>query len=255
MKAFFFIPIALLVSVCTPKNQSEDKRQSVASVKTSISIEGENFLINEVPTLQGRVWRGIGMEGLLPNSRMVQGIFDDMNPETVDKWAYPDTEKWDPDRNTDEFVAAMEDWYAHGLLSFTINLQGGSPEGYSKFQPWENNAFDPDGTLRGAYMKRLKKILDQADRIGMIPIVGIFYFGQDERLKDDHAVRNAVGNTITWILEAGYENVLIEIANECNNIKYERDLIKQDNIHELINQAKGILKNGKPLPGQDVGQF
>jgi hypothetical protein len=33
--------------------------------------------------LKGIVWNGINMEGLLPNSRMVQGIFDDENPETV----------------------------------------------------------------------------------------------------------------------------------------------------------------------------
>ena len=44
---------------------------------------------------------------------------------------------------------------AHGLLAFTVNLQGGSPEGYSKSQPWENSAIDPDGDLRPAYMKRL----------------------------------------------------------------------------------------------------
>lgn len=32
----------------------------------------------------------------------------------------------------------MESWREHGLLGFTINLQGGSPQGYSKEQPWEN---------------------------------------------------------------------------------------------------------------------
>jgi hypothetical protein len=72
-------------------------------------------------------------------------------------------------------------------------------------------------------MKRLEKILDKANELGMVPIVGLFYFGQDERLQDDDAVRNAVKNTITWILDKGYENVLIEIANECNNRGYQRE--------------------------------
>ena len=247
MNNYFLILIALFLSFCTPKNQEQKSHKEQRIVNTTVSIQDDNFLINGVPTLKGVIWNEINMEGLLPNSRMVQGIFDDNNPETIEKWAYPDTKKWDPDRNTREFINAMDDWYAHGLLAFTINLQGGSPEGYSKFQPWENNAFDPDGSLRIAYMNRLKAILDKANEIGMVAIVGLFYFGQDERLEDDEAVKNAVENVIAWILENGYEHVLIEIANECNNTKYERTIIKQENIHVLINQAKGIARDGKRL--------
>ena len=246
MKNFYFVVAALLLFHCSPQKQKAQEADVLPVLKNTISIRGENFLINGIPTLQNVKWNEISMEGLLPNSRMVQGIFDDMNPETVERWVYPDTKTWDPDRNTNEFVDAMDNWYAHGLLSFTINLQGGSPMGYGN-KNWHNSAFHEDGSLRGDYMLRLKKILDKADEIGMIPIVGLFYFGQDERLKDDEAVRNAVDNSITWILDKGYENVLIEIANECNNNKYNREIIKQENIHELINQAKGISKNGKRL--------
>lgn len=35
------------------------------------------------------------MIGLLSNSRMVQGIFDDLNPATRDQFQYADTKKWD----------------------------------------------------------------------------------------------------------------------------------------------------------------
>ncbi len=247
MKHFFILLVICLCTLCTSKSKQGAEAEMPAKTRTTVTIEGENFLINGVPTLKGIIWKGINMEGLLPNSRMVQGIFDDLNPETDSLWIYPDTGVWDPDRNTDEFVAAMDEWYDHGLLSFTINLQGGSPYGYSKNQPWENNAFDPDGSLRQAYMRRLEKILDKADELGMVPIVGLFYFGQDERLQNDDAVRTAVDNAITWILEKGYQNVLIEIANECNNRGYQRDIIKQENTHELIKQAQGILMNGRRL--------
>ena len=86
---------------------------------TEISIQGEQFFINGHPTYEGRVWQGHNIEGLLLNSRMVQGIFDDMNPETRNQWAYPDTGIWDPERNTREFIAAMPEWQAHGVLAFT----------------------------------------------------------------------------------------------------------------------------------------
>ncbi len=137
------------------------------------------------------------------NSRMVQGIYDDLNPETASRWKYPDTGVWDPDRNTDEFVEAMDDWHAHGLLSFTINLQGGSPMGYGN-QGWYNSAFDEKGELRSDYMARLKKILDKAESLKMVPIVGLFYFGQDQYLENDAAVINAVENSIEWLHDQGY---------------------------------------------------
>jgi hypothetical protein len=69
------------------------------------------------------------IEGLLLNSRMVNGVFDDLNPQTRCLWDYPNG-PWDPQRNTREFVAAVPEWRQHGLLGFTINLQGGSPYRY-----------------------------------------------------------------------------------------------------------------------------
>src|SRR5690242_16657708 len=110
-----------------------------APSRTTITIDGDRFVINGRPTYEGRTYKGTRIEGLLMNARMVQVIFDDLNPATRYKWAYPDSGKWDPERNTREFIAAMAEWRRHGLLSFTINLQGGSPEGYSKAQPWNNS--------------------------------------------------------------------------------------------------------------------
>src|SRR5438552_2826213 len=147
-----------------------------------------------------RVWGGRKIQGLLLNSRMVQGIFDDRNPETVKNWAYPDTGEWDAERNTREFVAAMPEWRRHGLLAFTINLQGGSPRGYSKDQPWHNSAIEADGSLRSDYMNRLQRILDKADELGMAVVLGCFYFGQDERLRDEPGVVRATDNATNWLL-------------------------------------------------------
>ena len=115
---------------------------------TTVTIVGEDFHFNGKPTLEGKTWRGYRVEGLLPNARMVQGVFDDLNPQTRGRWAYPDTKAWDPERNTREFVAAMSEWRKRGLLAFSLNLQGGSPEGISTNPPWHNSAFEPDGSLR-----------------------------------------------------------------------------------------------------------
>ncbi len=64
---------------------------------TRVTIEGEKFLINGEPTYRGRTFWDYPIEGLLLNSRMIQATFDDANPETRQRWAYPDTGAWDPE--------------------------------------------------------------------------------------------------------------------------------------------------------------
>ena len=186
--------------------------------KTRVSIVGQAFHINGKPTYAGRRWQGKTIEGLLLNSRMVQGIFDDENTATRHRWAYPDG-PFDAERNTREFVAAMPLWRRNGLLGFTINLQGGSPQGYSAKQPWINSAFDfTTGALKPAYMARLETILNEADRLGMVPILGLFYFGQAHRFANEQAVLAATDAATDWLVAKGYRNVLGNIATPARRL-------------------------------------
>jgi hypothetical protein len=267
-------------------------RPGAQSPRTEVAIRGDAFYINGRPTYEGRTFNGQRIEGLLMNIRAVQGIFDDLNPETAPRWVYPDTKRWDPDRNTNEFIAAMPEWKRHGVLAFTINLQGGSPgfrggrgrgadaagadaapaitpagagEGERRSgsptdgrgarggggrgpsgPQLENSAIDPDGNLRPAYMARLRRILDRADELGMTAVVGYFYFGQDQRLRDEAAVIRAVRNATTWILDRGYRNVLVEVNNECN-ISYEHEILQPVRVPELIELVRSIERNGRRL--------
>jgi hypothetical protein len=234
-----------LAAISAVQTVGTQEKPTTVPRKTNVSIQGEIFQINGQPTYKGRTWKGKKIEGLLLNSRMVQATFDDLNPQTVKRWAYPDTKKWDAERNVREFIAAMPTWRKHGLLGMTLNLQGGSPQGYSKEQPWHNSALKEDGSLRADYMQRLQRILDKADELGMVVILGIYYFGQDERLKDEDAVKAGVDNTIAWLFERGYGNVIIEINNECNVPRYDHDILKPKRVHELIERVKARTRNGK----------
>jgi hypothetical protein len=51
--------------------------------KTEVTVPGEMFCINGVPTCAGLTWQGRRIEGLLMNSRMVQGILDDLNTHPI----------------------------------------------------------------------------------------------------------------------------------------------------------------------------
>lgn len=208
-----------------------------ADARTEVTIRGDDFLINGKPAYEGRTWKGARIEGLLLNSRMVQGAFDDLNPATATRWVYPDTGRWSADRNTSEFIAAMGEWRQHGLLAFTLNFQGGSPEGYSKTQPWENSSFAADGALRPDYTARLGRILDRADELGMAVILGYFYFGQDQRLRDEAAVLRATDEATDWLLTRGDRHVLVEITNEAN-VSYDHEIFGEARHHELIKRVK-----------------
>ncbi|MDI1248425.1 MAG: hypothetical protein PSV13_06030, partial [Lacunisphaera sp.] len=227
--ALFASPVLLAAPASAPRS----------APKTTLSISSDQFSLNGQPTYAGRTWKGKKIEGLMMNSRMVQGVFDDLNPQTVSRWAYPDTGKWDAERNTREFLAAMPAWRAHGLLSFTINFQGGSPEGYSKSQPWINSAFRADGTLIPEYLARMERIINFADDLGMVVVLGYFYFGQDQLLTDEAAVIRGVDAATRWVLDHGWRNVLIEINNECNG-SYDHPILKPERVPELIERVKGM---------------
>ncbi len=215
--------------------------------KTTVSIAGDAFHINAQPTYAGRMWQGKKIEGLLFNSRMVQATFDDLNPETRENWAYPDTKTWDAERNLREFLAAMPVWRKHGLLAITVNWQGGSPQGYSREQPWHNSGFTETGECRPDYAARMEQVIRRADDLGMVVIVGYFYFGQDERLRDEAAVIKATDAATRWLLTHSFRNVLVEVNNECDVAKYDHAILKPDRIHELIERVRRAEIDGQRL--------
>jgi hypothetical protein len=209
-----------------------------ANRRTHVSIRGENFLINGIPTLQGRSYQGHSLEGLLPNARLVQATFDDLNPQTRARWNYPDGAPFSAERNTREMASALPSYRAHGLLAFTINLQGGNPYGYGGgAQNWINSAFENDGAPRAAYFARAQQVIDAADRQGMVVILGLFYAAQQARFNDEAATLRATDHAVDWVLARGYTNVLIEIANECDMSGFQ-PIVRPDRVAELIRRAQ-----------------
>ena len=209
---------------------------------TKVTIQGEKFFIDGEPTHKGRSYKGDLVEGLLFNNRVVQAIFDDENPDTAGQWVYPDTGVWDPERNLAEFCAALPSYKAHGCDAVTINLQGGMPVYKTEtVQPWLNSAIDSKGALKPAYMDRLSRLLKAADEAGIIVIVGMYYFGQDKYIEDEEAVKAGVVNATDWLLDTGYENLLIEINNECDIPHYKHAILGAARIHELIALAKSRM--------------
>jgi hypothetical protein len=79
--------------------------------RTRLSLVGDRWHLN------GRVtYPGAKAEGLLMNVRMVSATFEDRNRSD-----------FNPDANTDRFLAKLPEYVAHGVCAFTLCLQGGMP--------------------------------------------------------------------------------------------------------------------------------
>jgi hypothetical protein len=187
---------------------------------------------------------GSKLEGTLPNSRMVQATFDDANGATAGKWKYPNGNFYSAARQTNEFVAALPSYRAKGLLAVSLNFQGGTPINGSLNQPWDNTAFNADGSLKPAYLTQMDQAIRALNAQGMVAILGYFYCGQDERLSNETAVKNAVTNATQWVLTQGYTNVLIEIANEVDangstpGTTFQHAILSPARVGELINAVQ-----------------
>ncbi len=106
---------------------------------------------------------------------------------------------------------------------------------------------NPGGTLRDDYLKRLEHVLDEADELGMVPILVYFDFGQEQRLRDEEAVRHGVQEVTYWLLRKGYRNVLVVINNECDGSQYHHSILKAERLPELIKQVKSMSMEGRHL--------
>jgi hypothetical protein len=213
-------------------------------MKTTIDIDGGDFLLNGRPTYPGVEHQGRRVEGLLMNSRMIQAIFDDEEPRTRGHWVYPDSGVWDPERNTDEFCRALPEYRRHGLLAVTVGLQGGgsiyTPPIYEQYR---NSAFAADGSLKEAYMQRLRRVLQAADEAGMVVIVNYFYWRQEQFLNAD-AFAPATENATAWLLDSGFGNILVDLRNEI----HEGDgLMQSRGIPKLLQIVRGTTRNGRRL--------
>lgn len=213
-----------LITLCLSTEPATVSTDDSFAPRTRVSLRGSQWCLN------GRLTNpGSRAEGLLMNVRMVNSLFEDRHrPEK------------DPNEISDRFLAHLADYAAHGVNAFTICLQGGMP-GYEGAL---NSAFEPDGSLRPSSMRRAARIIEACDRAGIVVILGCFYQRQDQVLKDETAIRAAIVNVVNWIKRQGYQNVVIEVANEFDHEGFDHRLIRTvEGEQELIRLVKATDPN------------
>jgi hypothetical protein len=267
----FFFCAAVAIGLAGLAGPHAQTPAGLAGGNTIVGIRGSMFTINGQPTYtaaSGFPNADPNLTGTLLNVRAVQAIFDNANapnggtkekPYTSNtmgtvSFDYPNG-RFDPDRNVQEFVDALPEWRKAGLLAFTVNFQGGGPVdgNYGEdvpMQPHYNSGFDPQGNLKPAYAARMRKVIEAADRLGMVAIVGFFYQGSDERIEiveGDKYLHTAVIAGIRFLKSLPHRNVLIEINNETSIRGYSHPLLQPDGIYELVRLAQQEAGNEFPV--------
>lgn len=177
---------------------------------TEVSLTNVKWHINGKVTYPGAL-----AEGLLMNVRMVNAVFEDANDHTCPK-------DFDPKANTDKFIERIPDYINHGVLAFTICLQGGS----CGYEGAVNSAFNPDGSLRPSYLERVHRVIEACDQHSAVVILTCYYQRQDQLLKNEDSVRAGVVNVAKWIHDYGFTNVVLEIANEFGHAGFNHSILK-----------------------------
>jgi hypothetical protein len=113
------------------------------------------------------------------------------------------------DRTTQELIDNLDVFAKYGVNTVSAYFMGsrfGDVKGYNE-----------DATLNPVYSGRMGRIIEAADRRGMIVLVGCLYWSTS-RAKWDHwtqaEANRAVANTVRWLRGNNYRNVFVDVDNE-----------------------------------------
>lgn len=164
-----------------------------------------------------------------------------LNGELVDLFGIRVASATQNDSYTAKLISHLDEYKAHGVNAVTFFLQGSSG-GFSDPFNEDGTAIDPD------HLARAKHIIEACDERGLVAIVGIFYqrtmanMDDTRRLGDAAAIEEATRTAAKAF--RGYENIIINIANEQNSGFYRRldfyDFNDPQNMIDLCAEVKRV---------------
>lgn len=125
-------------------------------------------------------------------------------------------------------VRNLDNMAAHGINLIGCYIQGvnaGFPNGDAGI-----NGFTRDGRLKPDVAQRLEWLIREADKRGMVVMVGLITPRKDQEFYDDAAIRRAVEETARFLTEKKLKNVFCDLCHEFNNPeRTEKELLREPN--------------------------
>jgi hypothetical protein len=158
--------------------------------------------------------------------------------ERIDIWGLRCGNALMSDAVTERHVHCLDNFVAHGVNCVGVYLQGsngGWPDpGAGK------NGFTPDGELKPDFGRRLERLVREADKRGMVVMVGVLSPRKDTELKNEAAVRRAIEETAKFLTAHGLRNVFVDLCHEYNSVRITSRLD-----HDIVHEPDGAAKKAK----------
>lgn len=133
---------------------------------------------------------------------------------------------------TERLVRNLDNFTDHGINLISVYLQpahGGYPDIQAGINP-----FGETGRLDPAFARRLEWLAREADRRGMVLLIGVITPIKDQELKDEAAIRTAIEETARLLQSRKIRNVVVDLL-------YEFDHPTRI-FHEAFREPEGALK-------------
>lgn len=162
-------------------------------------------------------------QGKMVTARMVQAVYlNDASGARTEDMTLADAQE-----NTDHFCDNITPYREHGVLCWSIGMEGGNALNQASDPEVLQGDFTPDSsngsrsplTAAGTAWKTgrkelLEQVIEALAAEGMVCCLGLFY-QQMFYWHDTQANYRAAMSTVTdWLIEKGYRNVCIDLANE-----------------------------------------
>jgi hypothetical protein len=146
---------------------------------------------------------------------------------------------------TERHIRNLDNMAAHGINTIGVYIQGSN-------SGWPNpdaaaSGYTREGRLKPAFSARLEKLIREADRRGMVVMVGLFTPRKDQDFYDEEAVKRAIEESAKFLEDRRLRNVFVDIMHEYNHPeRIDRPLFREPNGEEKKAKLTGWFKAVAP---------
>jgi hypothetical protein len=149
-----------------------------------------------------------------------------LGSQEVDLWGLRCGNAFFSDAVTERFIRNFDNMNAHG-----INLVGAYIQGVNAGHPDGNgglNGFTRHGKLQPEVARRIEWFVREADRRGMVVMIGVLAPRKDQEFYADEDIRTAIEETARFLKEKQLHNIFVNLCDEFNHpIAADKLLIRE----------------------------
>jgi hypothetical protein len=186
-------------------------------------------------------------QGKLMGVRLSQALFHD---------EFLKEREFDPEKNTDAAIDALDVLKRYGVSMVSVDLQGADPgyepgrNGVARRNGFQHgpdrgtavSAYFGDGTLKPAWMSRLDRFVQAADRRGIVVLLVLFYQEQDEQFDSAEALLAATRNITNWLIDHHHRNLIMSVAADWTHPNWDHDSFVALHMERLIDAVRDCFQ-------------